>query len=546
MPNKNRNLLMIVLESSVAKLQQNEELINDLNVFPVPDGDTGSNMLATLISALQNVSDASITDIEVMRDFARGALLGARGNSGVITSQIIKGISEGIKKVGGISTTKENMRTIFRSAREYAYKAVSEPVEGTILSVIKALDEKYDRETGELEDAFKSIVEICNVATNETPNQLPVLKEAGVVDSGAKGLTLILEGAFEAIAGNPIKLGDEIIAAAKKDIFVKANPNSNIGYCTEFILTLKNPETFDKNKFKDFLTKDLKGNSLVLIKEDDILKVHVHVKKPGEVFNGAQQFGEFSKIKAENMTTQTSENGHMIDGDDFEINKKLNDKKLAIVSISNGEGLDEEFRKLGVDEIINGGQTMNPSVEDFTKIIKKLNYKNIVVLPNNSNIILAAEKAKELIEDKNVFVLPTKTIQQGIVALYNINKEMYDFHDFQDGVIDTMKSISEGQITIAVRDTEMNGTKVKKGDYIALKGKKILSSTSTLKESAINLIEKILKDESEVITLIYNKGVSKELLNELEEFITKTDSSIEVEKIFGGQAVYHLLIFGEK
>ena len=546
MPNKNRELLMVVLESSVAKLKQNEELINDLNVFPVPDGDTGSNMLATLISALKNISDASITDVEVMRDFARGALLGARGNSGVITSQIIKGIAVGIEKVGKISINKDDMRIILRSSKEYAYKAVSNPVEGTILSVIKALDEKYNREEGTLEDSLKSIVKISNEATKHTPNQLEVLKEAGVVDSGAKGLTLIFEGALEALQGNPIKLDESLKSNKNDDSFTKADPNSNIGYCTEFVLTLKNPETFDKEIFKTFLTKKLKGDSLVLIKEEDILKVHVHVKKPGEVFNEAQKFGEFSKIKADNMTTQTSENGHMIDGDSFEVNKKLNDKELAIIAISNGKGLDEEFKKLGVNKIINGGQTMNPSVEDFTKIINKLNYKNIVLLPNNSNIILAAEKAKELIEDKNIFIVPTKTMQQGIVALYNINKEMYDFHEFENGVKKAISEISEGQITIAVRDTEMNGVKVKKGNYISLKEKKILSSTANLKDSAIGLIKEVIKDKSEIITLIYNKDVSKKLINELEEFINKTDSSIEVEIIFGKQEVYHLLILGEK
>ncbi len=545
MPNKNRNLLMDILESSVAKLQQNEEMINDLNVFPVPDGDTGSNMLATLISAWKNVSDASVTDVEVMRDFARGALLGARGNSGVITSQIIKGIAVGIEKVGKIKKEKKDIRIILRSAREYAYKSVSNPVEGTILSVIKALDENYNRDANDLRSVLKSIIEISNKATEYTPNQLEVLKEAGVVDSGAKGLCLIFEGMLEGLMGNPLRLGD-VKSSGSDEPFIKADPNSNIGYCTEFILTLKNPKNFKEADFKKVLTKDLKGDSLVMIKEEDILKVHVHVKKPGEVFNAAQKFGEFSKIKADNMTTQTSSEGHMIDGDSFEITKKLKDKELAIVVISNGEGLDKEFKDLGVNKIINGGQTMNPSVEDFVKVINKLNYKNIVILPNNSNIILAAEKAKELIEDKNIFVIPTKTMQQGIVALYNINKEMYDFHGFQDSVIDAIKNISEGQITVAVRDTEMNGVKVKKGNFIALKGKKILSSTTTLKDSSKDLIEKVIKDKSEVITLIYNKDVSSELLKELEEFINEKDSSIEVETIFGGQAVYHLLVFGEK
>ncbi len=544
MPNEQREFVLMVIESLVASIQHNEEKINDLNVFPVPDGDTGSNMLATLISAWENISEASTTDFEVMNDFARGALLGARGNSGVITSQIIKGFAEGIKKVGGLNADKESLRIILRSTKEFAYKAVGNPVEGTILSVVRALDEKYDRNSDNLLEAFECAVEIAREATEYTPEQLPVLKEAGVVDSGAYGLTLMIEAVVNALKGQPLKLKEIVHQEGTGGAFHKADAFKNIGYCTEFIMTLKDPEGFDEEAFKKTL-EDLGGDSLVMIKEDDILKVHVHVNKPGTVFNAAQEHGEFSKIKSENMATQAEDAGHSVDGDEFTTSKKMHHDELAIIAVSNGEGLDKLFKEAGVNHIVSGGQSMNPSVEDFINYINELNYKNIVLLPNNSNIILTAETAKGLIEDKNIFVVPTKTLQQGLVALYNINKEMYDFHNYEESVYAAIQSVSEGQITTAVRDTEMNGVSVKEGNFISLKGKQILSSTETIEESAKTLIEKIIEDGSEVVTIIYNNEVAKEAIDELVSFAEEKGAD-EVETIYGGQAVYHLLIFGEE
>ncbi len=545
MPNEQREFVLSIIESLVATIQENEEKINDLNVFPVPDGDTGSNMLATLISAWENISEASVTDFEVMNDFSRGALLGARGNSGVITSQIIKGFAEGIKQVGSLKPDTESLRTILRSTKEYAYKSVGNPVEGTILSVVRALDEKYDRGADNMLEAFEGALRIAKEATEYTPEQLPVLKEAGVVDSGAYGLTLIIEAVVEALKGNPKKLGEVKHAEGNGGAFQKADAHKNIGYCTEFIMTLKDPASFDEEAFKKTLTEDLNGDSLVMIVEEDILKVHVHVKQPGTVFNAAQEFGEFSKIKSENMATQAEDAGHMVDGDEFTTSKKLNSQELAIIAVSNGEGLDKLFKEAGVNHIVSGGQSMNPSVEDFVNIIKGLNYKNIVLLPNNSNIILTAETAQKLVEDKNIFVVPTKTLQQGLVALYNINKEMADFHQYEESVTAAIQSISEGQITKAVRDTEMNGVNVVEGQYISLKGKEILTSTVEIEESAKVLIDKIIADGSEVVSIIYNDDVTKEQVDALGAYAEEKGAD-EVEIIYGGQAVYHLLIFGEE
>lgn len=547
MKNTHRDLVLSVLESSVANIQANEQKINDLNVFPVPDGDTGSNMLGTLLSAWNNISKASTSDIEILNDFSRGALLGARGNSGVITSQIIKGLSEGVKKIGKLSWDTQDMRVILASAREYAYKSVQNPVEGTILSVVRALDEKYNRKASSLQEAFAEVLEVAKAATENTPNQLDVLKEANVVDSGAYGLTLLIEGALKAFMGESLKMSDSNAEGLDRATgFVKADPNANIGYCTEFILTLKEPETFDKDAFEKFLIDDLNGDSLVSILEEEIFKVHVHVKYPGQVFNKAQEYGEFSLIKSENMATQTTEQGHIVNGDSFSFNGRINEDKLAIVAVSNGEGLDRTFKEAGVNVIVEGGQSMNPSVEDFIKIINKLNYKNIILLPNNSNIILTCNTAKELIKNKNIFVVPTKTLQQGLVALYNINKEMYDFHEYEEMVMEAIQNVSEGQLTIAVRDTEINGLSVKEGEFISLSGKEILSSTPDLQSSAKVLIDKILDNDVEVISVIYNDDVELSVVDELINYIKEKKSNIDVERIYGGQQVYHLLIFGEE
>ncbi len=549
MKNTHRELVLTVLESAVANVQLNEEKINDLNVFPVPDGDTGSNMLGTLLSAWNNISKASTSDVEILNDFSRGALLGARGNSGVITSQIIKGLSEGVKQVGKLSWDTNEMRSILRSAKEFAYKSVQNPVEGTILSVVRALDEKYDRNVESLQEAFEQVLKIAKEATDNTPNQLSVLKEAGVVDSGAFGLCLLIEGALKAFSGQPLKLGEIDNDAAKRATsFVKADPNKNIGYCTEFILTLKEPDNFDEKSFQQMMVDKYQGDSIVMIKEDDIFKMHIHVKNPGDVFNEAQKYGEFSLIKSENMASQATEAGHFVEGEHFSVNKgnSIKEDELAIVAVSNGEGLNKTFKDAGVNYIVEGGQSMNPSVEDFVKIINELNFKNIVLLPNNSNIILTCNTAKELIKDKNVFVVPTKTLQQGLVALYNINKEMYDFHEYEEMVMDAIANIQEGQITIAVRDTEMNGVKVNKGDFISLSGKEILSSTKDIQSSAKILIDKILDNDVEVISLIYNDEVELPIVDELRNYIKEKNSSIDIERIYGGQQVYHLLIFGEE
>lgn len=539
-----RQLILDILESAVANVQQNEEEINDLNVFPIPDGDTGSNMLATLVGAWNNISVKSQSDVEILQDFSKGALMGARGNSGVIISQIIKGLFIGVQKVGKFSRDIKELKFILASAKEYAYNAVAEPVEGTILSVVNALDKKYKINASSFLEAFEDIANIAKIATKETPNQLPVLKESGVVDSGAFGLVKFIEGAILGLKGEAIKLrAGNSKHNPKKERFIKANPTKNIGYCTEFILTLAKPNQFDEGKFKKYL--ESVGDSIVIIKDDDVLKVHVHTKNPGNIFSEAQKHGEFSNIKAENMSIQVETEGHEVEGGIFNI-KKNKAETLGIIAVSNGRGLDKEFSDLGVDAIVSGGQSMNPSVKEFMEYVDDLSNKNILILPNNRNIILTAEMVKKNVKDKNIFVLPTKTLAQGIVALKNINKEMIEFDDYVEGIMEDVNDISEGQITIAIRNTEMYGIKVKKGQFISMKDRKIISSTNTFEESFEKLIDDIAKEEVEVIYLFYNDDVNIEQFNHAKKYINKKYPSIEFIKKYGGQSVYHGIVFGEK
>ncbi len=545
-----RDTVMRVLESAVANLQKHVEEINDLNVFPIPDGDTGSNMTATLNSAWNNISDDSITDVEIFADFSKGALLGARGNSGVILSQIIKGMSEGVKEIGSFTFNKEALKIIFKSACEYAYNSVSNPVEGTILSVVKAVTVEMENseETNSLEDALTNVVKIAQKATDYTPEQLPILKESGVVDSGAFGLVKFIEGAIMGTQGKTVKIGTIGGTPAKKTALSKADPINNIGYCTEFVLTLKDTESFKKDAFKEKLLK--LGDSLVYIVEDDIVKVHIHSKTPGKVFTLAQKFGEFSTIKSDNMAMQAEGEGHDVNGDSFIVTKKSSNpnKELGIIAVSNGVGLANEMQKLGATEIISGGQSMNPSVKEFMDIINAMPYKKIVLLPNNYNIILTVETVQKNVSDKEIFIVPTKTLQQGIVALKNINPLMFDFENYIDNTKEAVALIEEGQITIAVRDTNMNGIQVKEGEFISVSGKKIISSSSDLQLIFETLTNYIVESSDDIglITIFYNEKVSPDDQIKIKKFMAEKYSDIELEITYGGQEVYHIIMFGEE
>ncbi|BDV02237.1 MAG: phosphatase [Candidatus Hepatoplasma vulgare] len=570
----NREKILGFIESMIASLQKNKEKVNDLNVFPVPDGDTGTNMFATLSSGWNEINDNFSKSEDILKNFSKGTLFGARGNSGVIVSQIIKGFEEGIKKNNGNLNTPLDLKKALIEAKEYAYNSVSEPVEGTILTIIRVLSEKFNPKNFKtLEDAFIEIEKIAKKATSNTPNQLPILKESGVVDSGAFGLTTMIIGLVKAISGFPLRINvkginDTVIVNGND--FIKANPTKNIGYCTEFILTLKDKNKFNKENYQRKISKI--GNSIVLIQDEDILKLHIHVKNPGEILNDAQKYGEFSKVKIENMASQVIQGGHKILGEENTIEietKNLNyfetdqifdekenkdkknnyyDKNLGIIVISDGIGINEEFKELKiVDKIISGGQTMNPSVLTFVKGIKELKYKNILILPNNSNIILTAEMAKNSVKDKNIFILPTKTIPQGLVALYNINKEMVDFNNYKDLIVQDFKSISEGQITKATRDTSLFGVHVKKDEYIAIyNNEKIIVSDWNIETVLRILINKILDNPNlEILNIFYNDRVDANMINEVMKEYKKSNKDIEINFKYGGQNVYNFIVFGE-
>ncbi len=548
MNNTKRQKILDMLESSVANLQKNEEKINELNVFPVPDGDTGSNMLSTLLMAWDKIDTNAANDKELLESFAKGALLGARGNSGVITSQIIKGFFEGFKSIDEFSVNKENVKLMLKTSKEFAYNSVSNPVEGTILSVIRKASEQYDSSATNLLDALKDVLVIVKKAVAETKEELEILKEADVVDSGAYGLQIIIEGMILFLDGNPLKIRinkNDSKSNSRAKTFVKADPNKNIGYCTEFILTLKNKEKFEKNKFKKSLEK--LGDSIVLIVDEDILKVHVHAKKPGDVFNLAQKYGEFSSIKSDNMTSQVSEGGHEVFDSEFKVNKKRNSEELAIISVSNGVGINKELIDLNVDYIVEGGQTMNPSVEDFLELIKTIENKNILILPNNSNIILTAESVRKVVEDKNIFILPTKTIQQGIFALNSINKQMINFDEFKDSIIEEVKALNEFSITKAIRDAKIFNKEIKKGNYISIFGKEIISSKKDFFDTFIESIENLLdRDEDiEKFEIYYNEMIPSDFKEKVKKYFKSNHKEIEYELKHGGQSVYEVLVFGE-
>lgn len=554
--------ILSVLQSAIANVQKHMNEINDLNVFPIPDGDTGSNMTATLLSGWENISSKSETFVDIMKDFTLGAFNGARGNSGVILSQIIKGAETEIIKhsVDWFVYNKQSFSFILKSMMVYAYKSVNNPVEGTILTVTKKLYENWNKESKNLLSAFKNTASIALSATNETTNELQVLQEAGVVDSGAFGLVKFINGLILGMENKPLfiisnktdtdKKSDE---STKKKI-KNANPLENIGYCTEFILSLKNLNEFKKANFKKFLNKN--GDSLVYIINKNILKVHIHTKEPGIVINEAHKYGQFTSLKSDNMALQAIQQGHEVkdgkiiltklmgkDKNKEEVAEKINEKELGIIAVSNGIGLNKHFSQNGVDNIIFGGQTMNPSVKQFIDLINKTNYKYILLLPNNKNIILTANMAAKKISNKKVFVYPTKTIGEGMITLYNLSKDWIDFNDHKVELDKGLSNWEDLAITKAIRHAKVNAMQIKKGDFLTIQSGDIISINKKLIDAYTNSIEKfILYKKLTFINVIYNTDVKLEDLQKIVERFP----DVEFEFIYGGQELYPLIIFGEK
>ncbi|MCR4633714.1 MAG: DAK2 domain-containing protein [Erysipelotrichaceae bacterium] len=537
-----------MIRSGCANLENHAAEINTLNVFPVPDGDTGTNMSMTFSNGYQEAMKCTSDSIsDVAKAFSRGLLMGARGNSGVITSQIFRGFYQHIEGKSEIETA--DISQAFENGARVAYKAILKPVEGTILTVIREAswyaNHDFETEPFEIETYFDKLVRYSAESLERTPEYLPVLKEVGVVDSGGAGLLKILEGFKAYIDGQPIDF------AEKKDEQEAINPalmleNEEFGYCTEFIIRLDENivKTFDEKVLKKKLN-DMGGESLVVVKDDDLVKVHVHTLKPGDALNIGQRYGEFIKLKIENMQEQHST---IIASAATEPKKKEEPKKektpqkYGIVAVAAGEGVTKLFYDLGTDVVVSGGQTMNPSTEDFVKVCNELdNCENIFIFPNNSNIILAAKQTQSVLSDRKIYVIETKSVQAGLSAVGMFNKQG-EVEDIIADLKDVIDNVDASSVTYAIKDTVFEGVEVKEGDYIAIANKGIISSGKDRKKVVFQLLDKLFKnDEKELITIIVGDDKDEDEVAEIEGYIAE-HSDLECEVIDGGQPVYSYLI----
>ena len=529
--------------------------VDALNVFPVPDGDTGMNMNLTLTSGAKEVQNRSDNDIySIAKTFSRGLLMGARGNSGVITSQIFRGFAEALEGKKEINAVE--LADAFVNGSKIAYKAVIRPVEGTILTVIRESSEnlkKKIRTFSSIEDAFKILLHEAKESLERTPNLLPVLKEVGVVDSGGAGLVKILEGMESMIHGDFIERNEAEVVDKNGNAQVKADEEeSEFGYCTEFILRLGPKETkkaFNKNRFTSVLNAH--GNSLVVVQDEDLVKVHVHTLTPGNIFNYAQQFGEFVKLKCENMTEQHNEILFSENAKDMAASKLSSaplaapkeKKEYALIATSSGSGIDELFKEVGVEYIVSGGQTMNPSTNDFIDAVKKCNAKVCYIFPNNGNIILAASQAKDVLKDEyDIRVIPTKTIMQGVVSAMNFNPDLSN-DDNESALNDAISAVKSGAVTFSIKDTEINGVSVKKDEYMAIReSKDIISSFKDKFDALRDLIKHLVDEDSALVTILYGEDVSDEDANALIDEFNNEYPDFEFDIRKGNQPVYSFIV----
>ena len=538
--------------AGAANLEAKKEIINELNVFPVPDGDTGTNMTMTILSAAKEVSNIASPNFEnLSKAISGGSLRGARGNSGVILSQLFRGFTKEIKSVTVIDAPV--LARAFQKATETAYKAVMKPKEGTILTVAKGLSDKMNElacENGDLEEILGQVLEHGRYVLSQTPEMLPVLKEAGVVDSGGQGLIEVLSGIYDCLLGKEIDLtaalGTTTTAKVEADT---TQADIKYGYCTEFIINIeKKFDNGDELNFKAYLESI--GDSIVVVADDEIVKVHVHTNDPGLAIQKALTYGSLSKIKIDNMREEHKEK-LIKEAQKAEAEKKAAEeaakkpaepkKKYGFISVSAGAGLSEIFEGLGVDVVIEGGQTMNPSTEDMLNAIDKVNAENVFILPNNSNIILAANQAQSIVTDKNVYVVPSKTIPQGITALINFD-ESADAEANFDNMSSEMKNVKTGQVTYAVRDTSMDGKEIKQNDIMGIGDKTILSVGKDIEETTIDMLSQLIDDDSELISVYYGEDVSSEQVDSLTAKLEETYPDLDLEVHSGGQPIYYYIV----
>lgn len=526
--------------SGANNLQNSKDLVDKLNVFPVPDGDTGTNMSLTISYAMKELEKVGEDDItKIAKALSKGSLMGARGNSGVILSQIIRGIGKSVEGKDKLSTV--DLAKALKGGSDTAYKAVIKPVEGTILTVIRETAEyavKLAKRENNIEKFLGKVVREANVSLENTPNLLKNLKDAGVVDSGGKGLTLILEGFYLAIVGKSVVPATAEKAELKNVSLSSADNTSTedikFGYCTEFIL--------ESDKIDDAGIRDIMlgyGDSLAVVGDEGVIKVHVHTNEPGNVLQEALKYGQLLTIKIENMRMQHE---NILEGvaENAEYEEPVEEKEFAFISTSMGDGLASIFKDFGVDHVIEGGQTMNPSTEDFMKAIDKIYAKNIFILPNNSNIIMAANQAKEL-SDKNIIVIPTKNIPQAVSALVGFNPEA-TVEENEANMVEALSYVKSGQVTFAVRDTVMNGIEIREGNIIGIAEKEMIAAGDEVDEVAKKLVEKLVDEDSAIITLFYGEDVTEEQAEELRGELEEKFEDIDVELYYGGQPLYYYLI----
>ena len=551
----NVDILAKMFLAGAQNIEAKKDYINELNVFPVPDGDTGTNMSMTIMSAAKEVT---ALNKPAMKDLAKaissGSLRGARGNSGVILSQLLRGFTKAIKEEKEIDVLA--LAAACQRARDTAYKAVMKPKEGTILTVASGIATKaaeMAEETDDLEVFIPAVIEHAQDVLNQTPEMLPVLKEAGVVDSGGQGLLEVIKGAYDAFLGKEIDYS--VIEPSTGVTVNKANAEDTadikFGYCTEFIiLTEKEFTEDDEREFKKFLSSI--GDSIVCVADDDVVKIHVHTNDPGLAIQKALTYGQLSKMKIDNMREEHQEK--LIRDAEKLAEQQANEeaaheekkpaeprKAMGFIAVSIGAGMNEIFKELGADYIIEGGQTMNPSTEDMLNAIDRVNADTVFILPNNKNIVLAANQAKSLVEEKEIIVIPTKTVPQGITAIINFMPDA-DAKTNEEAMLEEIKNVKTGQMTYAVRDTHIDDKEIHEGDIMGIGDSGILAVGKDLEETTKEMIANLVDEDSELISIYYGEEVSEEEAEKFAGEITELYPDVDVDIQFGGQPIYYYVL----
>ncbi len=560
----NAELLAKMFLAGAKNLEAKKEWINELNVFPVPDGDTGTNMSMTIMSAAKEVAAMEKPQMAALaKAISSGSLRGARGNSGVILSQLFRGFTKVIAEYDEINV--QVLSDALQKATETAYKAVMKPKEGTILTVARGISDKALEicdETDDLVFFCQEVIKEGDHVLGKTPDMLPVLKQAGVVDSGGQGLMQVLKGALDVLLGKEIDYtleGVSTSSAASEGtsnsyIDAQANQEIKFAYCTQFLIMLEHPFTEkQETEFKSYL--ETIGDSIVVVADDEIVKVHVHTNDPGMAMQKALTFGSLTTIIIENMKLERDEKVNAMKEKEMQnVEAAANEmkavetpaepvelKEMGFISVSIGEGINEIFKGLGVDYIIEGGQTMNPSTEDMLQAIEKVNAKNIFILPNNKNIVLAANQAASLTEDKNIIVIPTKTIPQGITALINYIPDNSP-EDNAARMEEEIALVKTGQVTYAVRDTVIDDKEIKQDDYMGIGDKSILSVGEELEATVLDMISQLVDEDSAILSIYYGEDMKEEDANAIAEKVEAEYPDVEVEVHYGGQPIYYYVI----